>query len=76
MRQAAWTDPRKDQFARANDNLISFFILINIKTRLIGFPRLQLKAIAPSLLKLHIQSIPRLIDKIVPILDKQPYLVI
>jgi hypothetical protein len=59
-----------------NDNLISFFILFNVKTRLVGFLRLQLKSIAPPLLNLHIQSVPRLIDKVAPIFNEPPNFVI
>jgi hypothetical protein len=60
-----------------NDDLVAFFVVFfYMNARLFRFVRMRLKTVAPPLLDFHIQSVPRLIDKVVPILDKQPNLVI
>jgi hypothetical protein len=60
-----------------NHDLISAFIVfVNVNARLFGFPRMRIKAVSPSLADLHIQSIARLIDKVVPVFDEQPQFVI
>jgi len=76
MGQAPRTDLRKNQLARINDDLIAFIVFLHMDARLFWLFHIWLKPIAPPLVDLYIQSVPRLINKIVPILDKQPNLVI
>jgi hypothetical protein len=77
MGQAPRTYLRKDQFARTDNDLISlFFVFFNLNPRHLRFAGIWVKALAPSFINLHIQSVPRLIDKVMPILDKQPNFVI
>jgi hypothetical protein len=77
MGQAPRTYLRKDQFARTDNDLISlFFVFFNLNARLFRLMNMQLEPIVPPLLDFHIQSVPRLIDKVMPILDKQPNFVI
>ncbi|MGB9415910.1 MAG: hypothetical protein WCB58_06290 [Acidobacteriaceae bacterium] len=60
-----------------NDDLISILIvLVDMNTWLFRFSHMRLKSIASSLADLHIQSIARLIDEVVAILDEQPNLFI
>lgn len=77
MGQAPRTDLRKEQFPRVNNDLVSFFfVFFNVNARLLRLPRMRIKAATPPFLNLHVQSIACLIDKVVPILDKQPQFVI
>jgi hypothetical protein len=60
-----------------DDDLVAFFVVFfYMNARLFRLMNMQLEPIVPPLVDFHIQSVPRLIDKIVPILDKQPNLVI
>lgn len=56
--------------------VIVVFLNLNMEAWLLRFPHMKLKSTSLSLLNLHIQGIPRLIDKVMPILDDPPYLLI
>jgi hypothetical protein len=47
-----------------------------MNTRLLRLVHMRLKPITPPPVDFHIQSVPGLIDQIVPILNEQPNLVI
>jgi hypothetical protein len=77
MGQAPRTDLRKDQFARTDNDLVSFFfVFLNVNARLLRFAGIRIKAPAPSFMNLYVQSVPRLIDEVVAIRDEQPNLLI
>jgi hypothetical protein len=61
-----------------DDGMLIFvvFLFLDMKPRFFWLLYMHFNAVTVSLLDFNIQSIPRLIDKIVPILDKQPNLVI
>jgi hypothetical protein len=61
-----------------DDGMLIFvvFLFLDMKPRFFWLLYMHFKAVTVSLLDFHIQSDPRLIDKIVPIPDEQPNLVI
>ncbi len=60
-----------------NDDLVAFFVIFfYVNARLFRLMNAQLEPVVLPLADFHIQSVPRIIDKVVPILDKQPNLVI
>jgi hypothetical protein len=60
-----------------DDMLISVvFLFLDMKSWFLWLLYVKFKAAAPPFLNLHVQSIARLIDKVVPILEEQPDFVI
>jgi hypothetical protein len=62
-----------------NDNdipIIVVFVYLDLNTRLLGLALVGIKAAATSFSDLRVQSNPRFVDKVGPVLDEQPQLVI